>query len=234
MDLRALFDVQRIDTAVDQARHALANLPELTIERVASERLGTLRARIGDLLREQEAFESELAAIEKRDHEVGVHLARLDKQMKTVIAPREAEALQHEMRTLTIEREGGDERGLEILDGAAVTAAALDEARRAEVDAVEALARASADVRRAREGVDAVLEGLAAERSAAVADVDAADLEKYEKLRSQHAGVAIAEIRHGVCGGCHMDVSPGEMDAIKRLPSDQVAECPNCTRLLLR
>jgi predicted nucleic acid-binding Zn-ribbon protein len=224
MDPRALFEVQRLDTAIDQARHALAHLPELAIEKSAAEKLGALRARIGDLMREQGTLESELASIEKRDAEIANHLARLEKQMKTVIAPREAEALQHEMRVLVIERESGDERGLEILDSAATTAEALD----------EALALAAVGVRGAEEAARVVIDGLAVEREAATRSIDASDLQAYERLRTTHAGVAIAEIKHGVCGGCHMDISASEMDAIKRLPVDQVAECPNCTRLLVR
>jgi predicted nucleic acid-binding Zn-ribbon protein len=219
MDPRALFEVQRLDTAIDQARHALAHLPELAVEKSAAEKLGALRARIGDLMREQGTLESELASIEKRDAEIANHLARLEKQMKTVIAPREAEALQHEMRVLVIERESGDERGLEILDSAATTAEALDDARRLEAESAEALV---------------VIDGLVVEREAATRSIDASDLQAYERLRTTHAGVAIAEIKHGVCGGCHMDISASEMDAIKRLPVDQVAECPNCTRLLVR
>lgn len=234
MDPRALFDVQRLDTAIDQARHALAHLPELAVEASAAGKLGALRARIGDLMREQGTFESELASIEKRDAEIANHLARLDKQLKTVIASREAEALQHEMRTLVIERESGDERGLEILDSAAATAEALDEARRIEVESAEALAIASADLRRAQDAARAVIDGLLAEREMATTPVDARDLAEYERIRALHGGVAVAEIKHGVCGGCHMDISASEMDAIKRLPADQVAECPNCTRLLVR
>ena len=234
MDPRALIEVQRLDTAIDQARHALANLPELAVEKSAAEKLGVLRSRIGDLMREQGTFESELASIEKRDSEIANHLARLEKQLKTVIAPREAEALQHEIRNLTNERESGDERGLEILDGAAGTAEALDEARRLESDAAEVLAAGSADVRRAEEATRSAMNGLLSERQVAISTVDGTDLETYERLRLNHGGVAIAEIKHGVCGGCHMDISASEMDAIKRLPVDQIAECPNCTRLLLR
>lgn len=164
MDPRALFEVQRLDTAIDQARHALAHLPELAVEKSAAEKLGALRARIGDLMREQGTLESELASIEKRDAEIANHLARLEKQMKTVIAPREAEALQHEMRVLVIERESGDERGLEILDSAATTAEALDEARRLEAESAEALALASVGVRGAEEAARVVIDGLVVER----------------------------------------------------------------------
>jgi len=53
-------------------------------------------------------------------------------------------------------------------------------------------------------------------------------------LRASYKGIAVAVIQHGVCGGCHMDISVSELDIMKRLPADQVAECPNCNRLLVR
>lgn len=234
MDLRALLDVQRLDTAMDQARHARANLPELAVQESAAGKLATLRARIGDLLREQGTLESELAGIEKHDAEIGTHLARLEKQLKSVIAPREAEALQHEMKNLMIEREAADERGLAMLDASSAAEAALIEIRAADAEAARELAAAEATLRDAEKEADRVIAELSVARADLIASIDASDLATYERLRANHAGVAIAEIKHGVCGGCHMDISASELDAIKRLPADQFAECPNCTRLLLR
>ncbi len=234
MDLRALFDVQRLDTAINQARHARANLPELAVQTSAAGKLGTIRARSGDLSREQGTLESEMAAIEKRDAEIATHLARLEKQLKTVIAPREAEALQHQMKNLTFERESADERGLAILDASSVAETALIETRAADAEAARELAAAEASLRDAEKEADRVIAELSVARADLVASIDASDLAEYERLRATHSGVAIAEIKHGVCGGCHMDISASELDAIKRLPADQFAECPNCTRLLLR
>jgi predicted nucleic acid-binding Zn-ribbon protein len=234
MDLVALFAVQALDTAIDQARHAIAALPERTRTSEAEKQLASVRARIDDVKRESDAFESELAAIEKRSAEIASHHARLDKQLRTVIAPREAEALQSEMRGLAAEREAGDERGLELLDLIGGASTALDELLEQEeasnvalVSAVDALRVAEAEIRRR-------IDDLSTERASAVASVSPGDLSTYDRLRASHAGVAITRIQHGVCGGCHMDVSTGELDAIKRLPADQVAECPNCSRLLLR
>lgn len=226
--------MQRVDTALDQARHAAVNLPERVAVDEASRRLGSLRSRIGDLLREQGTLASELAGIEKRDTEIAAQLAKLEKQLRTVIAPREAEALQHEIRNLTIERGSADERGLQILEESGVTDTALAEARTDEAEAERVLAEAEAVLREAEREAERVIEELSSGRATLVASIEQSDLATYERLRASHAGVAIAEITHGVCGGCHMDISAGEMDAIKRLPADQVAECPNCTRLLLR
>ena len=82
--------------------------------------------------------------------------------------------------------------------------------------------------------MDAEIERLQQRRSDAAAIMSPSDLEEYDKRRKAFAGIAVAEIKHGVCGGCHMDISISELDAIKRLPPDAIAECPNCNRLLVR
>jgi len=154
--------------------------------------------------------------------------------MKTVIAPREAEALQHEMAALSARRNELDDRGLVLLESSAdadaqlVELAASEEiAARAEETAADALAAAEAAIR-------SDIDGLSAERAVLAAAVDPSHLAEYERRRKSHAGVAVTEIQHGHCNGCHMDLSVSELDAVKRLPADVDAECPNCSRLLVR
>lgn len=234
MDVRALRDLQSIDTAIDQARHAMGNLPEKVRHDEARSKVGSLRARIGDVQREQSALESELANIERRASELSTHKARLEKQMKTVIAPREAEALQHEMVAIDVEREAGDDRGLELLESSARADADLADLARHEVEAVDVEATTEADLERALTVLRSTLTDLERQRTELATSIPADDVRVYDRLRATHGGVAVTEISRGVCGGCHMDISPSEMDAIKRLPAESVAECPNCSRILLR
>jgi len=78
------------------------------------------------------------------------------------------------------------------------------------------------------------LVALQARRVEVAATNSDSDIATYDRLRASYKGIAVAIIQHGVCGGCHMDISVSELDIIKRLPANQVAECPNCNRLLVR
>ena len=234
MDLHALRNLQSLDTRIDQARNALARLAERSEHAQATAELARVRASRDDLRRSQAAMESELADIELKSADVDAHRARLEKQMKTVIAPREAEALQHEMATLSANRNELDDRGLVLLESSSdadaqlVELAASEEiAARAERVAAEALTVAESSIR-------SDIDGLSTERAALAATIDASHLAEYERRRTAHAGVAVTEIQHGHCNGCHMDLSVSELDAVKRLPADVDAECPNCSRLLVR
>lgn len=234
MDLKALFDLQQVDLLIDQARHALDHLVERDLHGQRQHDVARIRSQRDDIRREQQAQESDLAAIEHESAEVDTHRARLEAQLKTVIAPREAEALQHEIQTLSMRRSDLDDRGLELLEAATRADERLIELLQAENDAVEAENRARTDLERAVSMMEAEIGRLQDRRREATAILAPGDLDDYEQRRKSNGGIAVAEIKHGVCGGCHMDISISELDAIKRLPSDVAAECPNCTRLLVR
>lgn len=234
MDLKAMLDLQHVDILIDQARHALDHLAERTAHGHREQELARIRSQRDDVRREQQAQESELASIESESAEVDKHRVRLEAQLRTVIAPREAEALQHEIATLTLQRSDLDDRGLELLEAAGQAEERLIQLLHLEKEAAEAEGTARADLERAMSIMDAEIERLQQRRGEAAAIMSPPDLAEYDRRRKSFAGIAVAEIKHGVCGGCHMDISISELDAIKRLPPDAIAECPNCNRLLVR
>lgn len=234
MDLKALFDLQQVDLLIDQARHALDHLAERDELGRRQRDLVDVRSQRDDIRREQQTQESDLRAIEDESTAVDAQRARLEAQLKTVIAPREAEALQHEIATLALKRSDLDDRGLELLEASSRAEEALIDVLERERAASDAESSARADLERAISIMESEIERLAQRRRDAAAIVSAGDLADYDKRRATFGGVAVAEIRNGVCGGCHMDISISELDAIKRLPPDAIAECPNCNRLLVR
>ncbi len=234
MDVKALYELQKVDTAIEQAKVALEKLPERTHHAQAQSDLAHVRSSRDNLRREQSTMETELAVIEKKSVEIDAHRAKLERQMKTIIAPREAEALQNEMQTLAAERNELDDRGLLLLESSASADEDLrkivdTESRAVEVEATTAHALTQAAAAKSDE-----ITVLLVRRAEVVLPIADADIATYDRLRASYKGIAVAVIQHGVCGGCHMDISVSELDIIKRLPIDQVAECPNCNRLLVR
>ena len=234
MDVRALYELQKVDTAIEQTKVALEKLPERTHHARALADLAHVRSTRDNLRREQSTMEAELASIETKSAEIDTHRAKLERQMKTIIAPREAEALQHEMQTLAAARNELDDRGLLLLE----SSASADEELRQLVDTERRAIEVESTTKHAQEVAVAFkneeMAALQARRDEVVAPITAHDIATYDRLRASYKGIAVAIIQHGVCGGCHMDISVSELDAMKRLPADQVAECPNCNRLLVR
>lgn len=234
MNVTALLELQRLDTAIDQAVVTLQRLPERQEHADRARDLAQLRARRDDIRREQANLESELAAIETTSAEVDAHRSRLNKQMKTIIAPREAEALQHELEVLALQRSDLDDRGLLLLESSSEADRDIERLRGEEAIAAAVEDTARQELERATAAAEATLAALREERESLAATLPVADVTAYDTLRATFGGVAIAVIQHGMCGGCHMDLSVAELDAMKRQPADQIVECPNCNRLLAR
>ena len=130
-----LLELQRLDTALDQLGHRLATLPErAAADDAAAElrrnqaRLARLDVRLGELS----------AAVERAEHdgaELTKHRGRLEAQLKTVIAPREAEALMHELDTLAAQRDTLDDTELALLEEQSQVLDDTDAARGDDADA---------------------------------------------------------------------------------------------------
>ena len=234
MDLPALLALQELDTAIEQALHARDRLPARLEARAADSEVAALadeRRRVEAL---QQGAQLELDRIEAESADIGHSRERLDKQLKTILSPREAEAIQHEMQVLATRRNELDDRGLELLEA---SSAADDELAQIETTLVRAREVADSAARRAEEAeetADRALDEVRAERSAAAESLEPSSLAEYERRRSAFGGIAVATIAHGSCTACHMELSVAETDAIKRLPDDAVPECPHCARILVR
>ena len=234
MDVAALYELQKVDTLIEQAKVAFEKLPERAHHRQAQMDLAHIRSSRDDTRRQQQAMESELQDIEVTSAAVDVHRAKLERQMKTIIAPREAEALQHEMQTLAAQRNELDDRGLVLLESSALADEELSNLLLLENRAIEVEAAAAQSLTSAMSIKSDEITILVTRRIDVALPIGDSDIATYDRLRGSYQGIAVAIIQHGICGGCHMDISVSELDAMKRLPVDQVAECPNCNRLLVR
>jgi predicted nucleic acid-binding Zn-ribbon protein len=226
--------VQELDTSGDQLRTLLERLPERAARREADRAVDALRAERTALQARAADLETQIGNAERDSATIDTHVERLNRQLKTIISPREAEALQHELATLASRRSDLDDvelAALETLGEIEVAEADLDAREPALLDAAAAAAATQAD---AEAAIAAQLADLAERRVAAAAALPADLLGTYETMRVQHKGVAISRLQGATCGGCHIDLSRSELEAVKAAPPDEAAHCPNCDRWLIR
>lgn len=229
-----VLELQAADTMADQLRHRRETLTER--ERVQAAKNALLRwneartvarRRIDELTEEIERLEAASAALDKQRN-------RLQGQLRTVIAPREAEALQHEIATL------GSRRG--DLDEAELTA--MEEQSRLETELADLLAQeeeltadylgAEQTLAIAETDIDGELKRIADRLDGLRGAVDKAVLKQYDRLRA-NSMVAAAGLTGSRCDGCHLDLSPAELDEVRETAAkkDGIAECPQCGRILV-
>ena len=71
-------------------------------------------------------------------------------------------------------------------------------------------------------------------RDSQAAVIDSPLLELYEKIRASGGGIGAALLIGNTCDGCHLSITPVELEKIKAMPLDDVVRCEECRRILVR
>jgi predicted nucleic acid-binding Zn-ribbon protein len=234
MNATALLTLQDIDSALAAVANRRPRLPELVAHRAATAALAEHRSRIAAAQARIDAAQTAIEAAEHSSADITTKRTRLEAQLKTVIAPREAEALMHQIATLNAQRDELDEQELTALDE---QAAGDDErvALTATLSELEATAAATeAELQRATAALDEEEADLRGRRPDALSALTASEIAAYDRARQHFDGVAVARLEGHRCHGCHLDLSPAEMDVVKAVGADAMPECPQCGRYLVR
>lgn len=182
--------------------------------------------------RRVEELGSTIDQSERDSHDIDQHLERLNEQMKTIIAPREAEALQHEIATLKQRRSELDDVELAALEEQSRADDELSGLLEQEGELTEAYMAADKEASSAEADIDGELTRISARLDALRADVDNKVLRRYDRLRQQHL-IAAATLSGSRCDGCHLDLSAAEVDTVKdQAAQGGLSDCPQCGRLL--
>jgi hypothetical protein len=234
MNSSAFLALQDLDTTLDVITHKRPRLPEVIARDGAAAALAQLRAQIATAQQRIDTAQAAIEAAEQSAATLTTKRTRLEAQLKTVIAPREAEALLHEIELINAQRGLLDDQELEALEEQGegeTTIAALS----ADLPATEAaLAAAQAELDAVHSALDAEVADLRRQRDETVQGLGADSTALYERVRKQFGGVAVARLEGSHCSGCHMDLSPRELDIVKAVPADTLAECPQCGRIMVR
>ena len=228
----ALLALQLLDSELDQIEQRRKRLPQRAAVDDATNALKRWTVERDRLNAEVESAYQAIERSEVAGAELDAKKRKLEAQLKTVIASREAEALMNEIRTL-------DDRHGE-LDDAELTA--MEQQSEAET-ALEALTAIEPQVRHdladAQAALDEALAALAAEeadvrarRGDADAALDDSDRATYATMRSRHSGVGFARLERHTCTACHVDLSQVEYEQVMA-PSADLPECPHCGRFLV-
>jgi len=221
------------DAAIDRAEYRREVLPARDRLASASAVLTAWEQRRGELRDGCAAAEAAIAESESIGATCDAEQAALTAKLRTVIAPREAEALQNELAQVAQRRSDADDAGLAALDRHGELDAALSELVAAEADLRAECSAADEELRSAEAEIDAEMDVLQQRRLATRGELADNVLARYDRLRAQ-LGVAAARLVGSRCDGCHLDMSQAELDEVRHAPADDFPDCPQCGRLLVR
>jgi uncharacterized protein len=231
---RRLLDLAALDTSLAQLAHRRRTLPEFAeLERLDRELTGL----DDDRVRAQVAVDDLDRDIARLDKDVEQVRQRADRDRARLDAgtgpAKELEALQHELATLARRQGELEDAELELMDKRESAQSTLDGvlARVGE----SRTARDAAEARRnaALSDLDKDTEFKTANRAPLVADLPSDLVALYERMR-ESTGMGAALLRQGRCGGCRLELSGSERARVKGAPPDEVVQCEECRRILVR
>lgn len=230
--LADLLDLQEIDLQIDRLLERRQSLPEL-------QQYKEIHGQVQEKEKEKEKRAAELKELElqldKAEGELEILENKLEEHETRLFAGgmsgRETEHMRLEVQGLKGQRSAMEEKVLGLLDeidpvreGVEATEAEIDRlnARKTELETAikEQWKTIDAEIARKEERKKEALEPIRDEEL----------LELYEKLRGSKEGVAVAAYENGVCGGCHMTLSPAEHHEV--FASD-LPRCVHCRRILV-
>jgi predicted nucleic acid-binding Zn-ribbon protein len=228
-----LLALQAIDTELSQLEARRRKLPEREELTARAQELTEWEQRRVAMSERLDELEQQIADEEENSGQASVHRARLEAQLKTVIAPREAEALMHEIETETAR--------IDELDIAEITAledqARVDDDLTTHLGTEETLREGHRQAEAALEAVLSEMEeaeaSLRERRENARSGLAESAISRYERVRGK-LGVAVAALNGRQCQGCHLDLSAAEVDDVKEeAAATGIADCPHCGRMLV-
>lgn len=234
-DQRRLLELQAVDTAIRRLAHRRAHLPE---QQQLDERSSLLDRVTADHL----AASDELVAVDRRQRKLEQEIGVVDTRRRSeegrmysgvITSERELTALRQELSTLKGRKRDLEDELLEVMERheeLTGTIAALD-VRRTELQAEVAPLEKARDV--AASDIDDEFAARQGERAEVVAQLPDDLVARYEQLRARKDGLAVAELAGGVCSGCHLELTPGELEEGREMGVHGLARCVQCGRILV-
>ncbi len=229
--LADLLDVQALDSQIDRLLEQRQSLPELEAYKQSHQKVTSLEEQLQQARAELREVE---LALDKAEGELEILELKLDEHETRLFAggmsARETEHMRLEVQSLKGQKDAMEERVLGLLervDPARETVSGLEAETEAESTTRSGL---EASIKEQWRRIDAEVARKEERKAEAISPIGEELMELYEKLRRIKEGVAIAPFDHGVCGGCHMALSPAEQEEAF---NEELPRCVHCRRLLV-
>ncbi len=229
--LTDLLDLQEIDLQIDRLLEQRQSLPELELYKEAHEKVKSLEKTLDGQAAELRQLE---LALDKSEGELEILESKLTEHETRLFAggmsARETEHMRLEVQSLKGQQEAMETRVFGMLEGIDPARELVATAQQAIDEAIAKKDSLEASIKEQWKVIDGELARKEERKRSALEPIPEDLLVLYDKLRGIKEGVAIASFDHGVCGGCHMTLSPAEQDEAF---ADDLPRCVHCRRLLV-
>lgn len=232
-EAEALIALGERDLAIARAEKALDELPEKRAILQLRHRLEEIQA----VRAKAETYcETADRMVARATDETETLVAKMESEQAKVLSgevtnPKELQALTRELDALGRKKAALETETITLMEKAEAGAAQVAKVDATIAEGREKEAALIAQFREKGGALQTELERLRAEREALLTRVSQPVRERYEELRRTKHGIAVGELRHGVCSACRTELPAERAQSLMAGPP--LGECPNCRRILI-
>lgn len=227
-ELEQLLILQDRDQKIKQIQSEVRTLPQQRAQLDAQ--LSASAAALDAAKHKAQQVEVEKKRLELDVGTRETSIARLRTQQYETRKNDEFRAIGNEIERYQKEIQGIEDQELELMEQADKLKVEVAAAEKQAAAARESVARQVADLESKAKALDERLRGLTEERAQIAAGVDEDVLDRFQRLFASKGDAAVVGLRHEVCTGCHMKLTPQTAHRVKA--ERELVSCEQCGRIL--
>jgi hypothetical protein len=229
-DAAKMYELQKVDLTWAKVRQRLLEIQKLLGE---SEELRQVRGRVTETESEFHAWRGKQHDAELESHTLAERIKSAEEQLMSgaIHNPKELEALQANVDSMRRHRAQLEDSAVEAMLLADGLNAQLDELRQSLDKLEEKWISGQADLREQETKMKQNYVLLKRKRETLAGGMSPDLLNRYEQMRKRRGGVAVAPVRNGECGACHVQMPTGVISALQSNRNELVV-CTSCGRYL--
>ena len=227
-ELETLFEAQKIETMIMEGEQKLLQAPKKL--RQMEDQLTEVRDKIEKEKEIVEELEKERRKKEKELEGEKEKIKKLEVKLYDVKTNKEYQALLKEIESAKEANDRTEEDVLVLMDK--VEDLKKDyETSQVELKRLEKESEIErAEIEKETRSMDEVIAKLTTERDNLLSIVSENLRTTYNILREKRGGIAVTNVRNGVCLGCNMNIPPQLFIGVTK--NKQLIQCPSCNRIL--
>lgn len=228
--ISALYDLQQIDSKIDEINKLKGELP-LEVQDLEDEVAG-LGTRIANIATDMEELRSMLAQ-RKDDVQNSLSLiAKYEEQIRNVRNNREFDSLTKEIEYQRLEIELSEKRLREYDVQISGKGAAAEDAKAALAEREVDLQAKRAELESIEQETAEEMDALRAQEALLMGRIDERLLTAYKRIRANaNNGLAVVTVKRDACGGCFNGIPPQRRFEI--MQARKIIVCEYCGRILV-
>jgi hypothetical protein len=226
--LQALYDLQTIDSKLDQLQSVRGELP-MEVADLEDEIVG-LETRLEKFQQEIDHLNAQIVAYKEQIEKSTTLIARYKEQLNNVKNNREFDALNKEIEIQELTIQASEKKIGEVKNQILLKEEKVDQVKSDLKGRQEDLENKKKELEEITAETEKEEVDIMKKREKALKDIDQKYVVAYARIRENvRNGIAVAPVLRGACGGCFAKIPPQLQSDIRQ--RKKIVICENCGRI---